>query len=233
MLSIKKISIQIEEKLIVNNFSLEMPVSTLHVLLGPNGAGKSSIVQVLLGNPLYSVVDGSCLFDKQDLFLLEPHERVRKGLFIVQQDSVAIPGLTVGVYLKAIYDALGGEPCLIDVFLEKVRAIFTYVGLDHTFIDRSVNEGFSGGQKKRFELAQVLLCKPKCVIFDEIDAGLDEVGKQLLIDVIEKMRSDDNHFSALFISHNYHLYASLKDITVHQLMPYRIDFEQQQGMYHL
>jgi Fe-S cluster assembly ATP-binding protein len=224
MLSIKNISIQIEEKLIVNNFSLEIPNSTLYVLIGPNGAGKSSIVQVLLGNPLYSVVNGSCQFQKNDLLALEPHERVSKGLFIVQQDAVAIPGLSVGVYLKAIYDALGDEPCPLDLFLEKVRAIFTYVGLDHTFIDRSVHEGFSGGQKKRFELAQLLLCKPKCIIFDEIDAGLDEAGRQLLIDVIKKMRTDDQNFSALFISHNYQLYTAFKDITVHQLMPFQANF---------
>ncbi|HTM06370.1 MAG TPA: ATP-binding cassette domain-containing protein [Patescibacteria group bacterium] len=220
MLSIKNISIEIEKKLIVSNFSLELSPSTLHVLLGPNGAGKSSIAQILLGNPLYSVVDGSCLFQGTDLLSLEPHERARQGLCIVQQESIAIPGLSVAVYLKAIYDALDGEPCQIDIFLEKVRAIFTYVGLDHAFIDRSVHEGFSGGQKKRFELAQVLLCQPKCVIFDEVDAGLDEAGRQLLINVIETMRHNHKDFSALFISHNYHLYTSFTDVIVHELMPY-------------
>lgn len=222
MLSIKNISIKIDEQLVVDNFSLEILNSTFHVLLGPNGAGKSSIVQALLGNPLYTVTSGSCIFQDEDLLSIEPHDRVRRGLFIVQQESVPLPGLSVGIYLKAIYDALGHEPCSIDVFLEKVRAIFTYVGLDHSFIERSVNEGFSGGQKKRFELAQVLLCRPKYVIFDEIDAGLDEAGKALLVDVIQKMRSENSNFSALFISHNQQLYMSFKDIIVHQITPYKI-----------
>lgn len=220
MLSIKNSTIKIEEKIIVNNFSLTVFPSTLHLLIGPNGAGKSSIVQMLLGNPLYEVVAGTVLFQEQDLLILEPHERVRKGLFIVQQDPLAIHGLLVGVYLKAIYDALGHETVDLTTFLEKVRTIFTYVGLDHSFIERSVHEGFSGGQKKRFELAQVLLCRPQCVVFDEIDAGLDEAGKRLLISVVQKMRAENEHFSALFISHNQELYTIFNDINKHHLMPY-------------
>lgn len=222
MLSIKNIAIKVEEKTIVTYFSLTVLPATLHLLIGPNGAGKSSVVQMLLGNPLYTVESGIVLFKGQDLLSLEPHERVRNGLFIVQQDPFAIPGLVVGVYLKAIYDALVSEPLDLAAFLEKVRTIFTYVGLDHSFIERSVHEGFSGGQKKRFELAQVLLCKPDCVVFDEIDAGLDEAGRQLLIAVIQKMRAENEYFSALFVSHNQELYSVFKDINKHYLMPYAV-----------
>lgn len=217
MLHIKNIVIKIEEQVIVNSFSLAMPPGTFHLLSGPNGSGKSSIVQMLLGNPCYIVAEGTVQFQGQDLLLLAPFERARKGLFIVQQESVPIPGLSVGVYLKAIYEALTNKIENLPSFLEKIKSVFEIVGLDDSFIDRSVHEGFSGGQKKRFELAQVLLCKPPCVVFDEIDAGLDAKGKQLLINIMQQMCEENPLFTALFISHNQELYHIFNDIFKHRI----------------
>ncbi|RTL06660.1 ATP-binding cassette domain-containing protein [Candidatus Dependentiae bacterium] len=218
MLIIRNLSIFVEKKEVVTNFSLEVLPGSLHLLTGPNGVGKSSIVQALLGNPAYVTSGGYVTFQNQDVLSLASHERVRKGLFVVQQEVVSFPGFSVAAYLKAVHEALCKEMLNIQDFLEQVKVVFTDVGLDHSFIERSVYEGFSGGQKKRFELAQVMLFQPQCVIFDEIDAGLDQEGQQLLIAVIQKMRSKNTQFAALFISHNLDLYTIFKDIIVHQLL---------------
>lgn len=217
MLHIKNILIKVDKAVVVNNFSLDMVPGSLHLLIGPNGSGKSSIVQMLLGNPVYTVAEGAVQFQGQDLLTLAPFERARKGLFIVQQEQVPIAGLSVGIYLKAMYDALTKNTDDVSSFLGKAKTVFAMVGLDDSFIDRCVHDGFSGGQKKRFELAQVVLCKPQCVIFDEIDAGLDEEGKQLLITIIQQMRYENPLFTALFISHNQKLYQVFDHMHKHHI----------------
>lgn len=217
MIHLKNIIIKVEEKIVVDSFSLTLMQGAVHLLIGPNGSGKSSIVQLLLGNPLYKIAGGEIIFQGQDLLKLEPHERACKGLFIVQQEAVSIPGLTVGVYLKAVHDALGLPSEEMHIFLDRVKNTFAWVGLDPSFVERSVHDGFSGGQKKRFELAQVILFKPRCIIFDEIDAGLDEQGRLLLIEVIQKMRTENDQLCVLFISHNKSMYTAFNDINVHYI----------------
>lgn len=128
----------------------------MDLLTGPNGVGKSSIVQALLGNPAYVTFGGYITFQDQDVLSLASHERVHKRLLVVQQEIVVIPGFSVGVYLRPLHQALAKEMLSIQDFLEQIKMVVTDVGLDHYFIERSVHQRFSGGQK-RFELAEVRL----------------------------------------------------------------------------
>jgi Fe-S cluster assembly ATP-binding protein len=231
MLILKNITISVENTITVEQFNLSLAAGSLHLLSGPNGSGKSSVVQLLLGNPIYKLNAGSVMFKGHDLMALKPHERVQNGLFIVQQEAVEIPGLAVLSFLKAAYDALGCPKQDTVAFVTMVKDVLKKVGLDESFMERSINQGFSGGQKKRFELAQLLLFKPSCIIFDEIDAGLDVDGQQLFINILHELHAS-GQVAIVCISHNRQLFSSFNDLTVHHIGATLDNFSDASGSVH-
>jgi Fe-S cluster assembly ATP-binding protein len=173
MLKISHLCVALEEKPLCKNLSLEIKPGTVHALMGPNGSGKSTLAQTLMGSPAYTVVSGAISFNGEDLLALPPEKRARAGLFLAYQNPPAIPGVQVMTFLKEAHRMLTGMETSVADFKEMVYAACNAVKLDHSFLYRNVHDGFSGGERKRLEVVQLLLFKPKLAILDEIDSGLD------------------------------------------------------------
>src|SRR5437016_4544676 len=157
MLHIKDCTVVVQNKIILESFSLVVPDGSIQVIQGPNGSGKSSLINTIAGHAAYCITSGSLLLDTVSIQMMSPHERAQRGIFVVLQQQVIIPGLSIVTFLYEAYRALKKDPITLDNFRSKIEESFDFVGLDRSFIQKTVGEGFSGGQKKRFELVQILL----------------------------------------------------------------------------
>ncbi|NVK89127.1 MAG: Fe-S cluster assembly ATPase SufC [Gammaproteobacteria bacterium] len=198
MLSINNLQAAVEEKTILKGLNLEVKPGEVHAIMGPNGAGKSTLGNVLAGREGYQATAGSVTLDGKDLFELEPEERAAEGLFLAFQYPVEIPGVSNLEFLKASMDAIrkyNSQPELDSVsFMKLAREACKAVNLDQSFLKRGVNEGFSGGEKKRNEIMQMMLLQPKLCILDETDSGLDIDALQVVAKGVNDLRSDDRAF---------------------------------------
>ncbi|GAB3109226.1 Fe-S cluster assembly ATPase SufC [Aestuariicella hydrocarbonica] len=219
MLSIKNLHASVEEKNILKGLDLEIKPGEVHAIMGPNGAGKSTLGYVLTGREGYSVEQGSATLDGVDLLALEAEERARAGLFLAFQYPVEIPGVSNLEFLKASVDAVrearGEESLSSKDFLKMAREASKKVNLPADFLKRGVNEGFSGGEKKRNEILQMLLLKPKLCILDESDSGLDIDALQVVAEGVNSQRSPDRSF--IVVTHYQRLLDYIKPDFVHVL----------------
>ncbi|KJS08701.1 MAG: cysteine desulfurase [Gammaproteobacteria bacterium BRH_c0] len=226
MLSIKNLQARIEEddKAILKGLDLEVRPGEVHAIMGPNGSGKSTLGHVLAGRPGYEVTGGSISFMDRDLLEMETEERAREGLFLAFQYPVEIPGVSNMEFLKAGVDAVRehrGLPALDSVsFLKKAREVCKAVELDQGFLKRGVNEGFSGGEKKRNEIMQMMLLEPRLAILDETDSGLDIDALQLVARGVNALRGADR--SIIMITHYQRLLTYIEPDFVHVLAGGRI-----------
>jgi Fe-S cluster assembly ATP-binding protein len=190
-------------KEILKGLNLEIKPGEVHAIMGPNGSGKSTLTRVLSGDPHYTVTSGRVLFNGESLLEMSPEQRARDGLFLSYQYPVAIPGVSNIQFLKAAVNAQraaqGLGPLDALQLLEAARAGLKQVNLDDSFLHRPVNEDFSGGEKKRNELLQMLLLKPRFCLLDEVDSGLDIDALKVVADVVNSMRDDNRSF--LMITH--------------------------------
>ena len=214
-LVIKDLSASVEDKRILNDLSLSVPDGEVHALMGPNGHGKSTLANVLMGNPNYRVESGKVLLDGEDILGLKVWERARKGLFLAFQYPVEIPGVTVSKFLKRIADSRREPPKNTAAFLRELKENMNLLGIDPSFANRSLNEGFSGGEKKRMEILQLLTLQPRFAIFDETDSGLDIDALKVVAEGINHLRGPG--FSALVITHYRRLLDLVKPDAVHIL----------------
>lgn len=208
ILTISSLSASIVNKSVLNEVSAKLKSSQIMAIIGANGGGKSSLAQVLLGNPEYEIKQGEIVYDGVDLFTLSVDERARRGLYVAWQNPVTIPGVSVFALCKAVYEARGGKIESLSEFKQKLEKLALEVGLTELHISRFVNDGFSGGEKKRLELLQLLLLKPKLAVLDEIDSGLDKSGRELIIKIIKKLK--DKGTSFIIISHYEQLIEKIK-----------------------
>lgn len=219
MLSIKNLHARVEEKTILKGLNLDIQPGEVHAIMGPNGAGKSTMGYVLSGRPGYEVEQGSVTLDGQDLLDMEAEERARAGLFLAFQYPVEIPGVSNLEFLKAALDAqyTAREQELLSSrdFLQMAREACKQVNLPADFLKRGVNEGFSGGEKKRNEILQMLLLKPKLCILDESDSGLDIDALQVVANGVNSQR--DGQRSFLVVTHYQRLLDYIKPDYVHVL----------------
>lgn len=219
MLSIKDLHASVEEKNILKGLSLEVKPGEVHAIMGPNGAGKSTLGHVLSGREGYEVGGGSVDFVSKDLLELETEERAREGLFLAFQYPVEIPGVSNMEFLKASIDATRehrGEPALDTVsFMKQAREACKAVDLDQNFLKRGVNEGFSGGEKKRNEIMQMMLLQPKLAILDETDSGLDIDALQVVANGVNAARSSERSF--IIVTHYQRLLDYIQPDFVHVL----------------
>lgn len=219
MLSIKSLQARVEDKQILNGLNLEIKPGEVHAIMGPNGAGKSTLGHVLAGHPNYEVLGGEVTFDGEDLFAMEPEERARAGLFLSFQYPVEIPGVSNMELLKASMDAIclhqGKTPLSAGAFLKKAKEMSKVANLDPSFLRRGVNEGFSGGEKKRNELLQMLMLEPKLAILDETDSGLDIDALQVVAKGVNSMRSPER--SIVLVTHYQRLLDYIEPDYVHVL----------------
>jgi Fe-S cluster assembly ATP-binding protein len=224
MLTINNLKVEVEGKAILNGIDLEVNAGEVHAIMGPNGSGKSTLAQVLAGREQFTVVDGTVRYDGQDLLALAPEERARRGLFLGFQYPVEIPGVSNVYLLKAAVNAVRtarGEPELDAFdFLTQVRAALERMDMPETFLYRAVNEDFSGGEKKRNEILQLLLLEPRLAILDETDSGLDIDALKVVANGVNGLRTPDRAF--ILVTHYQRLLDYITPDRVHVLTGGRI-----------
>src|SRR5687768_16264410 len=219
MLEIKDLSAAVEGKQILKGVNLTIRPGEVHAIMGPNGSGKSTLAQVLAGREEFAITGGEVLFNGKDLLDLEPEERARAGVFLAFQYPVEIPGVNTMYFLKAALNELRkskGEPELDAVdFLKLVKERMKILELDQSLLNRPVNEGFSGGEKKRNEIFQMALLEPKLAILDETDSGLDIDALRVVAEGVNRLKKKDN--AQLVITHYQRLLDYIVPDQVHVL----------------
>ena len=219
MLSIKNLHASVEEKNIIKGLNLEVKPGEVHAIMGPNGAGKSTLGYVLSGRDGYEVSEGEATLNGKDLLELEVEERAREGLFLAFQYPVEIPGVSNMEFMKESVNAMreqrGEAPLTAAEFLKKAKEACKHVQLPLDFLKRGVNEGFSGGEKKRNEIMQMILLEPKLCILDESDSGLDVDALQVVADGVNSQRDGERSF--IVVTHYQRLLDYIKPDFVHIL----------------
>jgi Fe-S cluster assembly ATP-binding protein len=223
-LSINNISVAVLDKPVVYGIDLKISSGTIHAIMGPNGSGKSTLAYTLMGHPDYAITAGSIIFDNQDLVAMPIHERVRKGLFLSFQHPIEIPGVSVASFLKEAYIAVTGKHITVTDFQALLLDYCVHLGIDQSFITRAVNVGFSGGEKKRLELLQLLVLQPKIAILDEIDSGLDIDSLKIVAAGIELARKQNPVMSIILITHYQRILDYIVPDYVHVLHKGKIEF---------
>ena len=224
MLSIKGLEVSVENNKILRGLNLEVKAGEVHAIMGPNGSGKSTLANVLAGREGYEVQGGSVNYNGKDLLEMDPEERAREGVFLAFQYPVEIPGVSIANFLKSAYNAVRehrGEGKMDTMeFLALMKDKMRVVGMDEKLLSRSVNEGFSGGEKKRNEIFQMALLQPKLAILDETDSGLDIDALRIVANGVNTLKSKDN--ATLVITHYQRLLDYIVPDYVHVLVKGRI-----------
>jgi Fe-S cluster assembly ATP-binding protein len=220
MLKIDNLQVAVGDNKVLNGLSLEIPTGEVHAIMGPNGSGKSTLAHVLAGRPGYTVTAGSVTLDGKDLLALEPEERAHEGVFLGFQYPVEIPGVNNVYLLKAALNAARKHRGLPEVdafeFLTLVREKMKLMKMDESFLSRGVNEGFSGGEKKRNEILQMLVLEPKLAVLDETDSGLDIDALKVVANGVNTLRSPDR--SVVLVTHYQRLLDYVIPDHVHVLV---------------
>jgi Fe-S cluster assembly ATP-binding protein len=224
MLSIKNLHASIEDKEILKGINLEIKAGEVHAIMGPNGSGKSTLSAVIAGNETYQVTEGTVYLQGEDLADLAPEERAHKGVFLSFQYPVEIPGVSVTNFMKTAINenrkANGKEDMPANEMLKLIREKSELLEIDRKFLSRSLNEGFSGGEKKRNEIFQMAMLEPKIAILDEKDSGLDIDALKVVANGVNKLKNKDN--AVLIITHYQRLLDYIIPDFVHVLMDGKI-----------
>lgn len=224
MLEITNLEVRTGDTDILRGLSLSVKAGEVHAIMGPNGSGKSTLAQVIAGHDAYEVTGGSITFNGNDLFDLEPEERAREGIFLGFQYPVEIPGVNNAYLLKAAMNARRKHQGLPEIdafeFLKLAREKMATLGMDPKFLNRGVNEGFSGGEKKRNEILQMAMLEPRLAILDETDSGLDIDAMKAVAGGINALRSPDR--AIILITHYQRLLEYVEPDFVHVLSEGRI-----------
>ncbi|MDH3698117.1 MAG: Fe-S cluster assembly ATPase SufC [Flavobacteriaceae bacterium] len=219
MLKIKDLHAGVEGNEILNGINLEVNPGEVHAIMGPNGSGKSTLASVIAGKEEFEVTQGIVLFNGEDLEDVAPEERAHKGVFMSFQYPVEIPGVTVTNFMRTAINesrkARGEKEMPANEMLKRIREISEQLEIDRKFLSRSLNEGFSGGEKKRNEIFQMAMLEPKLAILDETDSGLDIDALRIVADGVNKLRSKDN--AIIVITHYQRLLEHIVPDFVHVL----------------
>jgi Fe-S cluster assembly ATP-binding protein len=219
MLEIKNLQARVEDKQILNGVDLTIKAGEVHAIMGPNGSGKSTLAHVLAGKEGYEITGGEVLFEGKDLLSMKPEDRARAGIFLAFQYPVEIPGVNNTYFLKAALNAMrkakGEEEVDAVDFLEIIKAKLKILKMDESMLQRSVNEGFSGGEKKKNEVLQMAVLEPKLAILDETDSGLDIDALKVVADGVNTLRRKDK--AILVVTHYQRLLDFIVPDQVHVL----------------
>ncbi|GAA1978454.1 Fe-S cluster assembly ATPase SufC [Nocardioides panacihumi] len=218
-----KVSVETEDgpKEILKGVTLTIGDDETHAIMGPNGSGKSTLAYSIAGHPKYTITGGSVTLDGEDLLGMTVDQRARAGLFLAMQYPVEVPGVSVANFLRTAKTAIDGEAPKLRTWVKDVNAVLEKMNLDPTFSQRSVNEGFSGGEKKRHEMAQLALLDPKVAILDETDSGLDIDALKVVSEGINTFRERENK-GVLLITHYTRILRYVKPDRVHVFVDGRV-----------
>lgn len=224
MLEIKNLRVTVEEKPILKGIDLTVNAGELHAIMGPNGSGKSTLAHVIAGREIYEVAEGEITYNGKDLLDMDPDERALEGVFMSYQYPAVIPGVNLAYFMKAAANAVRkhrGEPEMDAVdFLSFIKEKLAEVEMDEAYLKRAVNDGFSGGEKKRNEILQMLTLDPSLAVLDETDSGLDIDAVRIVADGVNKFRRDDR--AVVVITHYQRILQYMDPDVVHVLMDGRI-----------
>jgi len=224
MLSIRDLSVGVEGKTILRHLNLQVRAGEVHAVMGPNGSGKSTLAQALAGHPAYTVTGGEVTYLGQDLLAMSPEDRARAGLFLAFQYPIEIPGVSNAAFLKAAINELRAARGLDELdamdVLELLHEKLELVEMDRSFLNRPVNEGFSGGEKKRNEILQMAVLEPTLAILDETDSGLDIDALKIVAQGVNRLRRPDN--AIILVTHYQRILQYVEPDHVHVLFDGRI-----------
>lgn len=220
LLAISNLHATVNEKSVLNGVNLIIEPGQTHAIMGPNGSGKSSLANTLMGHPRYTITQGEITFDGQVINTLSPDKRAKAGIFLAMQHPIAIEGLPLKDFLRQAYNSLyDGTPQQLRLkeFATHLQAKMALLKVDQAFVDRPLNVGFSGGEKKRAEMLQLAVLQPKLAILDEIDSGLDVDALKTVCLALNSVREDNPAMSVLVITHYNRILQYLKPDVVHVL----------------
>jgi Fe-S cluster assembly ATP-binding protein len=227
-LEIRNLHVRIEEHEILKGVDLDVSRGEIHALMGPNGSGKSTLASTLMGHPAYEITEGSITFRGEDITEQEPHERAKGGLFLAFQYPVAIPGVSVANFLRMAINAKRSdtdEPAIaVKEFREQLQHAVELLDVDRAFTSRHLNDGFSGGEKKRAEILQMAMLRPDVAILDETDSGLDIDALRTVAEGVQRLH-DEQGLGALIITHYQRILHHVRPQFVHIMLDGRIVLE--------
>ena len=220
LLEVKDLKVSVDGTVILNGLNLNVGKGEVHVLMGPNGAGKSTLVNTIMGHPQYKVEAGTILFEGKDITHAPANERAKAGLFLSFQNPEEVPGVTLESFMRTSRMAVTGKPVKLFAYKKELAEKMKTLDMDEEYASRYLNVGFSGGEKKKAEILQMLMSNPKLAILDETDSGLDVDAVRIVSQGVEHFKNSDN--SLLIITHNTKILESLTVDYVHVLMDGRI-----------
>jgi Fe-S cluster assembly ATP-binding protein len=223
-LEIRNLHVRTEEREILRGIDLDVSRGEIHALMGPNGSGKSTLANTMLGHPAYEVTEGTITFKGEDITSAPPHERARAGLFLAFQYPVSIPGVSVANFLRMAINAKREDPIPVKEFRVQLRHAIELLEVDQTFTSRHLNDGFSGGEKKRAEILQMAMLMPDVAILDETDSGLDIDALRTVAEGVQRLH-DEQGLGALIITHYQRILHHVVPEFVHIMMNGRIVLE--------
>ena len=220
LLKIQDLHVSVEEKEILHGVNLTVGQDETHVLMGPNGTGKSTLGYAVTGNPAYSVTSGSIVFDGEDITELPVNERAKKGIFLSFQNPLEVPGVTLSAFIRSALEQKTGSRLRLWDFKKKLKETMALLNMDESYAERDLNVGFSGGEKKKAEILQLLMLKPALALLDETDSGLDVDAVKTVASGIKAYHNADN--ALIIITHNAKILEGLQVDYVHVLDDARI-----------
>lgn len=213
MLQIKNLSVKVGEKQILNQISFDFETGKNYCILGKNGSGKSSLAMTLAGNPKYEISEGELLLDGQNLTEMTPDERNKAGIFLTFQNIPEVPGVKLFEFLKTIYDVRAEKPSTFLEFKKIIEPLMAELEIEKAFLWRDLNVGFSGGEKRKIEVLQIKLLKPKYIILDEIDSGLDVNAVRQVAELLKAVNTEENSFIVIT-----HLFEMLQELPLEKIL---------------
>ena len=217
MLQIKDLEVKIKDKIVLENFNLDILDNKIHVIMGPNGVGKSTLSKVIMGNTNYKVTKGDILFNNKSILSLETDERARLGIFLAFQNPLEIEGVTNSEFLRSAINSINEEQVSLYDFIKEMEKDFNDLKLNKEMMHRSLNTNFSGGEKKKNEILQMKMLKPKLIILDELDSGLDVDSLKIVCDNINNYLKENKDTSILMITHYPRILEYIKPDYIHVL----------------
>jgi Fe-S cluster assembly ATP-binding protein len=219
-LEIRDLKVEADGEEILRGVSLDVEQGRVYALMGPNGSGKSTLAYAVAGHPAYEITGGTVRLDGEDVLAMSPDERAQAGLFLAMQYPVEIPGVSLTNFLRMSLASVTGEDVPVREFLSRIKDEMAELEMDESFLQRNVNEGFSGGEKKRFEIVQMALLRPRFAILDETDSGLDVDALKTVAEGVQRMVSPD--LGVLLITHYTRILRYIEPDEVHVMIAGRI-----------